>query len=186
MRRRTWSLGEPLTLEAERQLEPRGHVELFQQLDLLHERQVRGVARGVRKRARLGDRAHERRDPPVVAARLEDLVHDGAVLAHQLARAAVVRLGVRHLFDGHAQRARRVGLGCAGDAAMQAGERHRVAATGQPHVLVDLCDGPDRGELGVVPRDQQHLLLGRRDGDRERQGHMGEDDGVVQWDQEEL
>ena len=85
-------LGQPLALEAQGELEALGDVERLQQLDLLVEGQVGRVAGGVGERAGLGDRAHERRDAAVVAAQLEDLLDHGAVLALELAGAAV---------DGH-------------------------------------------------------------------------------------
>ena len=87
MRLRTCSSASRSLLEAERQLEPLDDVERLEQLDLLLEGEVRGVAGGVGQRARLGDRAHEGAHPAVVAAELEDLLHDGAVLALELAGA---------------------------------------------------------------------------------------------------
>ena len=79
-------LGQPLLLELQRQLQPLDDVERLEQLELLREVQVRRVAGGVGQRARIGDRAHERADPPIVAAQLEDFLDDGAVLALELAR----------------------------------------------------------------------------------------------------
>src|SRR5207245_227540 len=78
-------LGEPLALEAKGELEPLDDVDGLEQLHLLLEGEVGRVARGVRERARLGDRADEGRDAPVVAAQLEDLLDDGAVLGLELA-----------------------------------------------------------------------------------------------------
>ena len=77
---------QPLALELQRQLEPLDDVERFEELELLAEVQVRRVAGGIGQRAGIGDRPHERADPSIVAAQLENLVDDGAVLAFELAR----------------------------------------------------------------------------------------------------
>ena len=74
-------LGQPLTLELQRQLEPLGHVQGLEQLDLVLVGDVGRVAGGVRQRAGLGDAAQERRHAAVIAAQLEDLLDDRAVLA---------------------------------------------------------------------------------------------------------
>src|SRR5204862_6398551 len=87
-------LGQALALEAERQLAPLGPVERLEQLHLLLVRKVGGVAGGVGEHARLADRAHEGADASVVAALLEDLLDHGPVLALELARASVDRLGI--------------------------------------------------------------------------------------------
>ena len=105
-------LGQALALERQRQLEALGDVERLEQLDLLLEGQVGGVAGGVGERAGLGDRAQEGGDAAVVAAQLEDLLDDGAVLALELARAAV---------DGHV-------VGVLVDLDAQAAARRRCAA----------------------------------------------------------
>ena len=89
-----------LALQLESELEPLADVDLLEQLDLLLEREVGGVAGGVGESAGLGDRADERGDPPVVAAQLEDLLDHGAVLDLELADAAVGdRLVVGALLD---------------------------------------------------------------------------------------
>ena len=92
-------LGEPLALELEGELEPLEDVDGLEQLDLLLEGQVGRVARRVGERAGLRDRADERRDAAVVAAQLEDLLDDGAVLALELADLAVGRDLVGPLLD---------------------------------------------------------------------------------------
>jgi hypothetical protein len=71
-----------------------------------------------------------------------------------------------------------------GDSAGDAGERHGPAAPGQPHAVRDLGDRADLGELAVMARDQQHAILVACI-DRERHVHGGEDDGVVQGDEQE-
>ena len=81
-------LGEPLALELQRQRQPLDDVERFEQLELLGEVEVGRVAGRVGQRAGVGDRPHERADPSVVAAQLENLVDDRAVFALELARDA--------------------------------------------------------------------------------------------------
>ena len=102
-------LGQPLALEADGELEPLGHVERLEDLDLLLERDVGRVADRVGQRAGLADGAQPGADAVVDAAQLEDLLDHGAVLALELARAAVDgdvvgRLG--HLDRGGGRRGR--------------------------------------------------------------------------------
>ena len=98
-----------------------------QQLDLLLERQVGRVARCVGQRAGLDDRAQELRYAAVVAAQLEDLLDHRAVLALEVAGAAVDRLVVRALLDLDDQPAAQVGVRRAGDAAVEARRARRRA-----------------------------------------------------------
>src|SRR5206468_8911446 len=77
-------LGEPLALELHRQLETLDDVDLREQLDLLRERDVRRVRRGVRERACAADRADEVVDARVRFTDVEDLLDDRAVLALEL------------------------------------------------------------------------------------------------------
>ena len=128
----------------------------LQQLDLLLVVEVGRVAGGVGERAGLGDAAQERGDAAVVAAQLEDLLDDRAVLALELAGLAVRRAGrVGALLDldeqapvGHRVRG-------AGDAAVQALERDGAGAAGQTDVVGDLGDGADGGELVLVTGNEQ-------------------------------
>ena len=92
MRRRTCSSARRSRWSSTAQLEALGDVERLQHADLLLEGEVGGVADRVGQGAGLGDRAQERGDAAVVAAQLEDLLDRGAVLALELAGAAV---------DGH-------------------------------------------------------------------------------------
>ena len=108
-------LGEPLALQLDREREPLVDVDRLQHPHLLREAEVGRVADGVGERARLGDRADEGRDPAVVAAQLEDLLDDRAVLPLELARAPVGALVVGALLDLDAQPPARVGLGGAGE-----------------------------------------------------------------------
>ena len=118
---------EALALQLERELEALAHVDGLEELHLLLEGDVGRVARRVGERARLGDRADEGGDAAVVAAQLEDLLDDRAVLALELADAAVGRLRVGPLLDVDEEAALRIGGGGAGDAAVQS-----FSATARP------------------------------------------------------
>ena len=71
----------------------------------------------------------------VVAADLEDLLDDGAVLANELSRSAVDGGVVRRGSGLHAQLAHRVGVGGAGDAAHLGVELHAGGPAGQAQAL---------------------------------------------------
>ena len=123
------------------------------------------------------DAADEGRDAAIVAAQLEDLLDDGAVLALEIACLAVDRHVVGTLLDVDEQPA--VG--------------HRVGGAGDPAVKAQEGDGAERrraGEPGqrpprrcrrlrtpVVPGNEQHPLL-VADIDSERQRHAREDDAA--------
>ena len=175
-------LGQALALELDRQLEALGDVERPQQLDLLLVGEVGGVAGRVGQRAGLADRAQERGDAPVVAAQLEDLLDHGAVLALELARAPVDGDLVGALVDLDAQLAVGAGLGRADQRAVLAREGDGVAAAGQADLLGDLGDRADLDELALVARDEHDALV-VADVDRQRDAHVREHDGVVEWDQ---
>ena len=89
------------------------------------------------------------------------------------------------LLDLDEQAALRVGLGGAGDASVQPLERDRDGAAGQPHAVGHARDGADGGVLALVLRHEQHALF-VADVDRQRHVHVGEDDDVVQWDEQQL
>ena len=116
-------LGQPLALELQRQRQALDDVERLEQLELLREVQVGRVAGRVGQRARLGDRADEGADAAVVAAQLEDLLDDGAVLALEVGGQLRRRRDVGALVDLDAQHAVLVAVGAAGDAAVQRVER---------------------------------------------------------------
>ncbi len=149
------------------------------------EREVGRVAGGVGQRAGLDDRAHPGGDAAVVAAQLEDLLDGRAVVADEVAGAAVDGRAVLRLGDLDAQATHRVGVGGAGDAAADALERRAVRAAGEAHALGDAGDGADGGVLALVAGDEEDLLLVA---DLDRQGHVHrrEDDGVVERDQQEV
>ena len=176
---------QPLALERERQLEPLGDVDRLEELHLLLEAQVGRVAGRVGQRAGLRDRADERLDAPVVATVLEDLLDHGAVLGLELARSLVGGRRVAPLLDVDEQAALRVGLGGAGDPAVEPFERDRDGAARQPDAVGHARDGADRGVLALVLGDEQHALL-VADLDRQRHVHVREDDDVVERDEQEL
>ena len=100
-------LGQAVALDADGERQALGDVDGLEDLDLLLEGHVGRVADRVGQGAGLGDRAQERADALVGAARLEDLLDDGAVLALELAGAPVDRDGVGGLLDLDAQAAGR-------------------------------------------------------------------------------
>ena len=175
---------EALALQLEGELEPLAHVDRLEQLHLLLEGQVGGIAGGVGERAGLGDRADEGGDAAVVAAQLEDLLDDRAVLALELADAAVGRLSVGPLLDLDEEASLRVARRGAGDSTMQAVQRDGEPAAGQPDAVGDLGDGADLRVLVLVLGHEQHALL-VADVDGEGDVHVGEDDDVFQRDEEE-
>ena len=176
-------LGEPLALQLDRHREPVLDVERLEELDLLLEAEVGRVADGVGERAGIADRADEGRDAAVVAAQLEDLLDDRAVLALELARARVGLVAVGALLDLDAQDSLRVGLGGADDAAVQAVQRDRAAAARQPHAVGHLGDRADARVVVFVARDEQHALL-RPDVHGQGHVHVREDDDVLQRDEQ--
>ncbi len=105
MRRRTCSSVRRSRWSLTASVEALGDVDGLEDADLVLERDVGRVADGVGQCAGLGDRAQERADALVGAARLEDLLDDGAVLALELAGAPVDRDGVGSLLDLDAQAA---------------------------------------------------------------------------------
>ena len=68
---------------------------------------------------------------------------------------------------------------------MEAVQRHGGAAAGQPHRVRHLGDGADLGVLALVLGHEQHALL-VTDVDRQGHVHVGEDDDVVERDEQEL
>jgi hypothetical protein len=131
---------------------PLDHVERLEQADALLEGEVGCVGTGVGERAGLDDRAQEARDSPVVAAQLEDLLDDRAVLADELRGLDGRHRLVRPLLGVGAQapsvsvlrqrRSRR-------DACRAASRR---AAAGQANALADGGDRAHGGILAVVAR----------------------------------
>ena len=177
-------LDEPLALDLDGQLQPLGDVERLEDLDLLLERDVGRVADRVGQRAGLDDRAQELGDALVGAAQLEDLLDDRAVLPLGRARAAVDRHVVGGLGDLDAKAPGRVGVRGAGDTAGDAGQGHGTRAAGQADAVGHLGDRADLGELAVMTGDEQHALLVTRV-DGEGHIHGGEDDGVVQGEEQQ-
>ena len=178
-------LCETLTLQAQCKLETLDDVDLREQLDLLGEGDVGGVRSRVRERAGTRDRADEVVDPSVGLAQVEDLLDHRAILALELGRLDTRRLLVGPLVDLDAQTAVGAGLGSAGDPAVPAGERRRPRTAGQPDDVGGLGDRADVGVDAVVDGDEQDpLAFGHVD--RQRHGHVREDHGFLERDQQHL
>ena len=76
-----------------------------------------------------------------------------------------------------------IGVRGARDAAGDAGERDGAAAAGEPDAVGDLGDRADLRELALMAGDEQDaVLVARIDG--EGHVHRGEDDRVVERDEE--
>ena len=131
------------------------------------------------------DRAQEGGDAAVVAAQLEDLLDHGAVLARQLPGVLVVGVAVVELLhlDVEGLGVVLAGDGGAGEAAVEAEHgRDRVAAA-RLAALEHLGDDADAGELAVAAGEEEDAVL-VADVDRQRGGDGGEDDCLVERDQE--
>ena len=178
-------LGEALALQTQRELEALDDVHRLEQLDLLDEADVGCVGGRVGERAGLGDRAHEVVHPLVGLAQVEDLLDDGAVLTLQLGGLDPRRALVGPFVDLDAQPAVGAGVGCARDPAVQSGQGDRAAAARQPHRPGHLGDGADGGVLAVAYRDEEDPL-GLADLDGQRDRHVGEDDAVLERDQQQI
>ena len=183
MRRRTCSSARRSRWKPHGRLEALGDVGRLEELDLLLEGQVGGVARGVGERAGLLDGAQPVGDAAVVAALLEDLLDGRAVLALELTGAPVDGDVVGVLDDLDAEAAGGIGVGGAGDAARDALEVRAAGAAGEADLLGDAGDRPDAGVFALMPRDEQHtVLVAGVDGEGDI--HRREDDGVVERDEE--
>ena len=150
-------LRQPLALKLQRQLEPLDDVERFEELQLLGEVQVGRIAGGVGQRARVGDGPHERADPSVVAAQLENLVDDGAVFALQLAGEG----GRRRLVRTRLRQSTRSTPSCVGAAAPGIARWSAVSDTASPRpasrTRSDTSATTPTRRVGVVlPRHQEH------------------------------
>jgi len=66
---------------------------------------------------------------------------------------------------------------------VQALERNGSGTTGKAHGVEHVHDRADRRVLVFVPRDEQHALLAD-DVDRQRDGHVREDNEVLQGDEQ--
>ena len=121
-------LGEPLLLKLQGELQPLDDVERFEQLQLLGDVQIRRVAGGIGQGARMGDGAHERADPAIVAAELENFLHHRPIFALEIAGQARRGRHVRTLVDLHAKDAVPVGVRRARYAAVERHERDDAAS----------------------------------------------------------
>ena len=129
----------------------------------------------------MGDRAHERADPAIVAAQFENFRHHRAILALELAGQARRRRDVGPLVDFDAQHAVRVGVRRAGHAAVERDERRQAVPAGNGP-LGHLRDHADLRIAAAAPRDEQHARIAVAvRGQRDR--HAGEHDHIVERNQ---
>ena len=186
MRLRTCSSASRSRWSSSERAQALGDVERLEQLDLLLEGQVRGVAGGVGQRAGLGDRADEGGDAAVVAAQLEDLLDDRAVLALELAGAPVDRDVVGALLDLARAGCRRDRCGRrrrrrgAGRRASRRGRRRAAGLARRPRRRCrrGRTRSPWRGTSST--RSSSPTSIGQGD------VHGGEDDDVVEGDEQEI
>ncbi len=164
-------LRQPFTLKLQGQRQPLDDVEGFEQSQLLVEIEIGRIAGRISQGAGRRNGPHERPDPSVVAAQLENLVHDRAVLSLQL--------------TGEAGRRRLVGPdlvvgGCPAEGRpMQTHQGHGEPATGEPHSFGDLRHDAHLRVGLVLPGHQQHLIVSAHvDGQADR--HAGEHHRLVQ------
>ncbi len=185
MRLADLQLGEAVALKLERQRQPLGDVERLEQVDLLREREIGAVARGVGQRAGVRDRSQEGGDALVGATHLEDLLDDRAIFAVELTGAPVHRNVVGMGGDVHAKATLRVALRSSDETTRDALERHAATAAGHADGVYDLRDRADLGEVALLTRHEQDGLLS---GQVHRQGkiHGREDHGVVEGDEKHL
>ena len=175
---------QPLALEAEGELEPLGDVDGLEHLHLLLEGEVGRVAGRVGERAGIGDRADEGRDPAVVAAQLEDLLDDGAVLGLER-RGRPRRTGASSgRSSASTKRRPRASVSAApAIARWRPFSATAVSPPGSRTLSVTSATVPTLRVLAVVLGDEQHALL-VADVDRQRHAHVGEDDDVVERDEQ--
>src|SRR5439155_16154096 len=106
-----------------------------------------------------------------------------AILALELRGLRARRLDVGPLLDLDAKAAVGAGLGCAGNAAAEAGEGRRPRAARQPDDVRRLGDGADVGVNALVDRNKEDALT-LSDVDRQRHRHVRENNRVLEWNQQ--
>ena len=185
MRRRTWSSARRSRWSVTASSSRSRRSTASRSCTFCSKREVRRVADRVGECAGIRDRAHERGDAPVVAAHLEDLLDDRAVLALELLHAPVDGLLlVGPLLDLDAQAALRIGVRGARDPAVQAGQRHGAASAGKAHGVDDVGNRADGGKIVLVARNEQHALL-VADVHGQRDVHVGKDDDVFERNEQQ-
>ncbi len=136
------------------------HVQRFQDLQLLFEREVGAVSGHVGQRPGLVDAPQELRDlrrPP----KLEDVLHGGPVLASQLVRPGACLGWVELGFELHPHGVPGPGHPGADGGPVQAADDQGLRSAGRPPHLLDVGDRPDPGVPPVLgPRDQQEGVVG--------------------------
>ena len=126
------------------------------------------------------DGAHERTDPAIVAAKLENFLHHRAILALEVAGRAGWGRNVRTLVDGHAQDAIRVGVRRARHGPVERHERGDAAAA-RRDPLGDLRDHANFRVTTASSRDEQYTRIATVR--RECHRHAGEHDHIIQRNQ---
>ena len=175
-------------------------VERLEDVDLLLEAQVGGVAGRVGHGPRVGDapQGFSQRHGPAV---LEDGLDDGPVLTQQFpGPLAALAGGIFHRLDGDPQARRRAGGADADDGPVEAAHEHAPHTVGEAAGLFDLGHGADPGVAGRLsldlnPGDEHEEAVGRGGGVGGRLGlvalegqwddHLGKDDPARQGKQRE-
>ena len=182
MRRRTCSSASRSCWNRKRQFQTLDHIERFKQFDLLFEIQVRRVTGGVRQGSGMGDRSHKTAEPAVVAAKFEDLLNHGAILAFQFVRYRRRRNDVRTFFDIDAEPAIRLRLSRTGHSSMETLKRHRISTSRQLDAFRHFRDHSNLGVGVAVPRHQENLFVVAGI-ERQRDRHPRENHRVIQRNQ---
>jgi len=187
-------LGEDFTAPRDQLLEARDHVALFEQLQLLFELQIRGVARHVGELARVLNRPHHLHDRRR-ATRIEDVLEECAILGRQRSGLArqLVEVGIGRGLDRDPEGAGPLDCRAIQDAAVEPLEGDPASPVWQAAGLLDLRDRADLRVAALRARDEQYEpidLLRRRDGragrvglDRDRQRHVRQHDAIVEWEE---
>ncbi len=176
-------LGQPLALQLDREVEAGGDVDRLQQPQLALVGDVGAEAGGVGQGAGLLDRAQEGGDPPVVPAQLEDLFDDGAVFARQVLGVLIAGVAVADPLHLNAQGVALARLGGPGEAAVQADHGGDRVAAARDAGLDHLGEDAYAPVLALVAGDEEDPLL-LADVDRQGGGDGGEDDRLVERDQQ--
>ena len=174
-------LGEPLSLELQRQLQPLDDVERFEQLELLVEVQVRASSRPCRpaRPASVIDRTNARIRPSSPrSSRISSTTARYSRSSSRVSVGAGALVGTRLRRRRAARRRRRRwrAPGIARWSAVSDTARPRPASA---HALGHFGDDADVRVGVVVPRHEQHAVVGA-DVDRQRDRHAREHHRVIE------
>ena len=128
------------------------------------------------------DGSHKSAEAAVVAAQLEDLLDDCAILAFKFANGRRGRNDVRTFFDVDAETSIRVGLGRSGYSPMETHERHRNSTSRQLDTFRHFGHNSDFGVFVSVARHQENMLVAA-DVRCQCDGHSRKNDNVIQRNQ---